>query len=582
MRKSEVNHVSSDTVSEDNGVDMDMKNINVNDEQLLLSKTRSPGPGGILVQSTDIDAIAGQTKDKEEIVGYGSLLRSFRDAEGLTTWSGALALISTIIGGGIVGLPFAFYYLGIPLALAFNVLAVLMTRESGRLYLAMHALVPDRPDSLYEIGYMLSGRSTIFVNAIICVVNSIGLMMIYFIVFSETMGQLVGSFWDKNLGEAWYADKPTYVIGLGILLIPVVIKKELAELEWLATLLFCSIALFVLITGYMLCFDDRFLDPVLSEQDIWRPKMSWNTVSAICTTLVAYSYQQNVFPIYSSLKNKSKAGYMTASTLGLFVTTGIYMAVSFISIMLFGKSIQSSVLLNIGEARTPSGGTFWESYVVQVAFCVVLVCHVPFVFFAGKEGLCIIVDECMRKSISNALFHKLQATNAHFLRESLMVDPPNIDLPIPGDEKPFRESVLNVEQNQPADLKLSHRSQQIQKHAARMSMQSTAKTNRMAYKDMNYAIYLLTVLGLYFSIMILAILISDITTVFDFASAIAITALAFFFPALGFLKAQSKYAESKDGYMTSLAWFFIIFGIVNFIMGVLAAVLSILGVSGGE
>lgn len=70
-----------------------------------------------------------------------------------------------------------------------------------------------------------------------------------------------------------------------------------------------------------------------------------------------------------------------------------------------------------------------------------------------------------------------------------------------------------------------------------MSTMSTAKTNRMAYKDMPYAIYLTTVLSLYFFIMTLAILISDITTVFDFASAIAITALAFFFPALGFLKA---------------------------------------------
>jgi len=129
----------------------------------------------------------------------------------------------------------------------------------------MHALVPDRPDSLYEIGYMLSGRSTIFVNAIICVINSIGLMMIYFIVFSETMGQLVGSFWDKKLGEAWYSDKPTYVLGLGVLLIPVVIKKELAELDWLASLLFFSIGLFVIINGYMLFFDDRFIDPVISE-----------------------------------------------------------------------------------------------------------------------------------------------------------------------------------------------------------------------------------------------------------------------------------------------------------------------------
>ena len=78
-----------------------------------------------------------------------------------------------------------------------------MTRESGRLYLAMYERVPDKPDSLYEIGYMLAGRSTIFINAIVCVINSIGLMMIYFIVFGKTMGGFVNSFRPEGAESVW-------------------------------------------------------------------------------------------------------------------------------------------------------------------------------------------------------------------------------------------------------------------------------------------------------------------------------------------------------------------------------------------
>lgn len=75
---------------------------------------------------------------------------------------------------------------------------------------------------------------------------------------------------------------------------------------------------------------------------------------------------------------------------------------------MFGKDLESSVLLNIGDARH-DGKAYWEAYIVQISFMAVLMCHIPFIFFSGKEALLIVIDEIMRKSISNALWHKLQS-----------------------------------------------------------------------------------------------------------------------------------------------------------------------------
>ena len=62
--------------------------------------------------------------------------------EGLTLYSGILAVISSCVGGGIVGLPYAFLYLGIPLGIALNILIIVATNLTLIVYLALKDAVP--------------------------------------------------------------------------------------------------------------------------------------------------------------------------------------------------------------------------------------------------------------------------------------------------------------------------------------------------------------------------------------------------------------------------------------------------------
>jgi hypothetical protein len=43
------------------------------------------------------------------------------------------------------------------------------------------------------------------------------------------------------------------------------------------------------------------------------------------------------------------------------------------------------------------------SYFLEVSFMILLACHIPYVFFLGKEGACVVVDEVMTGSMSKSL-----------------------------------------------------------------------------------------------------------------------------------------------------------------------------------
>lgn len=128
-------------------------------------------------------------------------------------------------------------------------------------------------------------------------------------------------------------------------------------------MLFASIGLFIFITFFLLTFDSRFTRSTKEENYLF-PKYSFNTFSAVLTTIVAYSYHSSVFPVYNSLQERTPANYRKVSKTGLLTTTIIYISVATIAILCFGSSLQSSVLLNFGQIRTPAGDSYFETYVV--------------------------------------------------------------------------------------------------------------------------------------------------------------------------------------------------------------------------
>lgn len=267
--------------------------------------------------------------------------------------------------------------------------------------------------------------------------------------------------------------------------------------------------------------------------------------------MVAYSYQQNLFPIFEELRVKTPQQYNKVAFAGLSLTACLYFSVALVSIFMFGDCLQSSVLINIG-AETPAN---WESYVVRVAFMIVLACHIPFIFYMGKEGLLIMVDEHMRQSISSALVLKLQANQTYSMKDGAITEPPNPNLPIPSIDEtgnPCRMSyneLVTEEIRKSQALKTNNDNDSMASNESAtqnaklktknmMSVVSTAKAQKLAYKTMNPILYVVCTMACYGVIVVASCFLKSITNIFDFASAIAISCLAFLFPACFYLMAK--------------------------------------------
>ena len=88
----------------------------------------------------------------------------------------------------------------------------------------------------------------------------------------------------------------------------------------------------------------------------------------------------------------------------------------------------------------------------------------------------------------------------------------------------------------------------------------------MAYKDMNVLYYYIATLLLWAAEALFGIILTDISIVFNFLSAIGVTCISFWFPACYYLMAVKKFGLKGESYVTASKVFFVL-GCFNCLIG---------------
>lgn len=108
-----------------------------------------------------------------------------KQVKSLSAFEAGLALLAAIVGGGIVGIPYAMFHTGIPLGVILILVLAVIGWYTGSLYLRVKDLSPTYVESLFELGYVTMGAASIYLLSVIILISGLGCTMIYFIVFSN-------------------------------------------------------------------------------------------------------------------------------------------------------------------------------------------------------------------------------------------------------------------------------------------------------------------------------------------------------------------------------------------------------------
>ncbi len=178
-------------------------------------------------------------------------LDNYSEFFGLTTFGAALQIISTIIGGGIISVPYAMTTAGFHNGLIINLVIICSMMFCTHLYIGAKDTLGY--SSISELSYLCFGRASVFIINILVAFVIFGILTLYLILFADISISLVAPIIGNSMAE----NKITYIISVCILLTPVMIKKNLSELKFQSRILFAGVIM-LLVVLFLMQFQNQF------------------------------------------------------------------------------------------------------------------------------------------------------------------------------------------------------------------------------------------------------------------------------------------------------------------------------------
>ena len=323
------------------------------------------------MKSTDsISEEGGLSLERASRLSNVSYESTFRHA---TLASCFFNLANTIVGSGMLGLPYAYAASGWVLG-SFLLFVCGLSSAFALHTLSLCAKKIGGPSSFYSIATHAMPSLTLVIDAAVAI-KCFGVATSYLIVIGDLMPDVMQQFGASDVAQ----DRHLWVfLGFSVVA-PLCLLRNLDSLKFTSIMSICFV-FFLMMLVVLYSGDVSGLDPcaAVDDGDVCKGstingKVDIHTFQVLSIFVFGYTCQQNVFAVTNEMERPTQSRVDTVIALSIGTAFFVYMIVAGAGYSTYGDEVESDILVNYPENYLTSIARLFVSFLV--AFSYPLQCH---------------------------------------------------------------------------------------------------------------------------------------------------------------------------------------------------------------
>jgi amino acid permease len=523
----------------------------------------------------DLQNANDEIKEEDNFLTEDDTLNPKYERGDTSFMGGFIQIGNTILGAGIISLPVVIRYLGFILGILFIIIIAILTVYSCYLLLKAHQITRKKKYSTIAHAAM-GGKGYIFTNIMI-ILNNFGLSCVYFRIVGDTIQNIVGGYVSKDsfLVTNWH--NFLYILIILIIMCFIIWTEDFKKFE--KTSFLGMVGIIVYCVTILILFVYKLIEgfkPFYSKDSYFIDEEFTNTLISLPSVFLSFSFQFNLFPIYSGLRERTHHEMLNVTEATIIFCLILYLVTGIIGFLMYGNSLNDTILLAfLADMQNKETTQFMKILliIINIGFLACSSTSIPLVYYTLKQNFFSTYKYIVKKRGKSGKNIEMEKEENNPQNSINHINPTNEGED--ADNSSVEENSENNENNENKENKKEDANND--NDVVRMdSMASADNTMDDAAKRIKVNVSkkeeIIISIILYITVGVVTILVPELKSLFNIVGCTAANAIQFIIPSLMIVCLGKKAEKLVNLFFAKVL---LIFGIVSLILSLTAEIMHI-------